>query len=302
MKNKYLLITVLFLGIVAFGSSNKNTTSFLDEEKDKTISVYDPNKKSVEDLKLEEYVMGVVSAEMPASFNEEALKAQAIASRTYAVYKMENTKEDFDVIADISNQAYITVEEMKNKWKEDFDLYFQKVKNAVLSTKNVIMTYEGNAIESFYFAMSNGMTEESQLVFGENKEYLGSVDSSWDKNVKNFVVINTISKEEFCTKLNIQCSDVLFISNVKKSLSGRINTIDINGKSFKGTEVRQLLNLRSTDFEITLGDKIEITTKGYGHGVGMSQYGANEMAKLGYKFEEILKYYYQNIELSTLNV
>lgn len=300
MKNKYLLLIIFVLSIIAVISSRNNTATFLDEE-NTTVNLYDPKTEEVSNLDLEEYVVGVVAAEMPASFNEEALKAQAIAARTYAVYKMEHANKSYDLIADISNQAYITEEEMKDKWKSDFDKYYKKIKNAVEETNKIIMTYESEPIIAYYFAMSNGNTEDAALVFGETKDYLSSVDSSWDKDVNNFEVINTISKTDFCTKLDISC-DTIKIANIKRSNTNRVNTIDINDKTFKGTEVRKLLGLRSTDFEIVIDEDIEITTKGYGHGVGMSQYGANEMAKQGYNYEEILKYYYKNIELKQENV
>ena len=301
MKNKYLLIVVFVLSVTAILSS-RSSTSFLDEKEDGTlVNLYNPKTKEINSLDLEEYVLGVVAAEMPASFNEEALKAQAIAARTYAVYKLEHTNKEYDLIADVSNQAYINKDEMREKWQDEFAYYYKKIQNAVESTKSVIMFYKDEPIIAYYFAMSNGSTEDSSLVFGEKNDYLTSVDSLWDKDVRNYEVINTISKTEFCQKLNILCDNII-IDNINKSGTGRVNTIMINNKIFKGTEVRSLLGLRSTDFEINVKDNIEITTKGYGHGVGMSQYGANEMAKLGYKYDEILKYYYQNVELKPIHV
>lgn len=301
MKNKYLFLMVVLLMIIALWSSKKNTTPFLEEEKDDRISVYDQEEDRVEQVLLEEYILGVVAAEMPASFHEEALKAQAIAARSYAVYKMEHATKDYHIIADISNQAYINQEQMKDKWKDEYSFYYGKVKKAVEDTKGLVMTYNDEVIEAFYFAMSNGSTEDSLLVFGSSKDYLAVVDSSWDKDVNNFIVTNKISKQSFCEKLNIVC-DGIKVDNINKSSSGRVNTIRINDKTFKGTEVRKLLDLRSTDFEINISEKIEITTKGYGHGVGMSQYGANMMAKNGKNHEEILHHYYQNIEIVDKNV
>ncbi len=301
MKNKYLFLMVVLLMIIALWSSKKNTTPFLEEEKDDRISVYDQEEDRIEQVLLEEYILGVVAAEMPASFHEEALKAQAIAARSYAVYKMEHATKDYHIIADISNQAYINQEQMKDKWKDEYSFYYGKVKKAVEDTKGLVMTYNDEVIEAFYFAMSNGSTEDSLLVFGSSKDYLAVVDSSWDKDVNNFIVTNKISKQSFCEKLNIVC-DGIKVDNINKSSSGRVNTIRINDKTFKGTEVRKLLDLRSTDFEINISEKIEITTKGYGHGVGMSQYGANMMAKNGKNHEEILHHYYQNIEIVDKNV
>lgn len=302
MRNKYLLLLIFVLSIVVVLSSRDEAASFFDDDSSQAlINVYDPDTSSVKDMALEEYVIGVVAAEMPASFHEEALKAQAIAARSYALYKMEHANGEFDVIADISNQAFIDEEKMRVKWGADFQYYYERVKKNVEATKGQVMKYDGHVIEAFYFAMSNGSTEDSALVFGEKIDYLEAVDSSWDENVGNFLVTNTISKNDFCKKLNIDCKSIE-IANIKKSSSGRVNTIDINGKTFKGTEIRQLLGLRSTDFTIEVASDVEITTKGYGHGVGMSQYGANELAKLGKTYEEILKHYYQNIEIDVKSV
>ncbi len=301
MKNKYLIYIVLVLAVVAVFSSRSNSATFYDEDSDQTIvSVYDPETENVSSLDLEEYVIGVVAAEMPASFHEEALKAQAIAARTYALYKMKHATKDYDVIADVSNQAYINEDKMKEKWKDEFSIYYKKIKEAVLDTKDVVMTYDGEVIISYYFAMSNGNTEDVSSVFGENKDYLKSVDSSWDKSVNNYEVINTFLKKDFCNKLGID-GDIV-VNTIKRTNTGRVETIVINGKSFKGTSFRQLLGLRSTDFDIYIKDNVKITTRGYGHGVGMSQYGANAMARLGNTYEEILKYYYQNVSLEKVNV
>ena len=159
------------------------------------------------------------------------------------------------------------------------------------------MTYDKDVILSMYFAKSNGKTEDSSYVFGSNKEYLQSVESP----ESNFTSNVSINKEEFCNKLNINCKSII-IKDINKTSSGRVNTININGKEYKGTEIRTLLGLRSTDFTININDTINITMNGYGHGVGMSQYGANEYAKSGKNYEEILKHYYQNINIEKISV
>ncbi len=298
MKNRNLVIAVIILTIIAILSSfDKKETVFLNEEKKVTIK----NNETTEEkeLELEEYIIGVVAGEMPASFEVEALKAQAIAARSYAMNKIKSSKETYDLVTDVSNQVYITQDEMKEKWQSEYDYYYNKIKDAVLETKGLVMKYNDEIISAYYFAMSNGSTEDVSLVFGESKDYLQSVDSSWDKNVKNFTVETNITKEEFCKKLDISCNDII-INNIKRSETKRVNEITINNKTFKGTEVRSILNLRSTDFNIEINESIKITTKGYGHGVGMSQYGANEMAKNGSTYEEILKHYYNNIEISKI--
>lgn len=298
MKNRNLIIAVIFLSVIAILSSfDKKETVFLNEEK--TVTIKNNETKEEKNLELEEYIIGVVAGEMPASFEIEALKAQAIAARSYAMNKINTSNETYDLVTDVTNQVYITTDEMKNKWQSEYDYYYEKIKNAVLETQGLVMKYNDEIISAYYFAMSNGSTEDVSLVFGESKDYLQSVDSSWDENVKNFTVETNITKEEFCKKLDISCDDII-IKDIKRSETNRVNEITINNKKFKGTKVRSLLNLRSTDFDIEINESIKITTKGYGHGVGMSQYGANEMAKNGSTYEEILKHYYNNIEISKI--
>lgn len=302
MKNKILLLIVVVLSVIAISGSKKETTYFNNAKKEEVkeeikLALKDTLTGEIKNIELEDYIVGVVAGEMPASFNEEALKAQAIASRTYAMYKMKNSNGTYDLVTDKTNQVYITEDKMKSLWQENFDYYFEKIKKAVYDTKDLIMTYNGDIILSLYFARSNGKTEDAIAVFGSNEEYLKSVESP-EENLTSEV---TISKDKFCNKLNISC-DAINISNVLKSSSGRINSLNINGKTFKGTEIRTLFDLKSTDFDISIGSEIKFVTKGYGHGVGMSQYGANKLAQNGKNYEEILKHYYQNINIEKNSV
>ena len=162
------------------------------------------------------------------------------------------------------------------------------------------MTYDGEVISAYYFSMSNGYTEDVSSVFGEAKDYLVSVDSAWDKTLKNFTVTTTFTKEDFCNKLSIDCSNIT-INEINRSDTNRVDNIKVNNKTFKGTEFRTLLGLRSTDFNLTqVGTNVVIDTKGYGHGVGMSQYGALGMAKEGYNYMQILEYYYSGAEIKKI--
>lgn len=301
MQNKYLIIVIVVLSIIAIVSSltKKKTAYFNDEEIDVTIKDADSSEETT--LNLEEYIVGVVAGEMPASFAEEALKAQAIAARSYALSKINSATTSYDLVTDITNQVYITPEQMQEKWGSDYEYYYNRVKNAVEDTKNLVMEYEGEIISAYYFAMSNGYTEDVSLVFGENRDYLVSVDSTWDEGVKNFTTTTTFSKQDFCTKLNIDCTNIV-IGDIVRSETNRVITITINDQEFKGTTFRTLLGLRSTDFTIDISDDVKITTKGYGHGVGMSQYGANAMAKNGSNYEEILHHYYKDIDIVEINV
>ncbi len=271
-----------------------------NEEKKIEIKVLKENNK-IENISLEDYIIGVVAAEMPALFHEEALRAQAIASRTYALYKIENSDVNYDVTTDVTTQSYITIEEMKTKWEGDFDLYYDKIKTIVKETENLVMYYNDEVICSFYFSISNGRTEDAANVFGTSLDYIVPVESPLDKNVAYYETNTTFTKENFCSLLNISC-DFITIQNIIHNESGYIDTIIINNKEFKGTELRNLLGIRSADINIEISDEIIVTTKGYGHGVGMSQHGANEMAKLGSNYEEILNHYYKNIEILKYNV
>lgn len=298
MQNRILLIISICLSLILLFMGSNNTTLFYTEP---NILVKSSDNNTITSMNLEEYVIGVVAKEMPASFNEEALKAQAIASRTYAVYKMQNSNKDYDIVTDVSNQGYMSISEMENKWGTEFNKYYEKVKSAVDKTKGKIMLYNNEVIEAYYFAMSNGYTEDVELVFSEKKEYLQSVKSEYeDENLKNFSVTETYNKKEICEKLELNCNN-FNISKIERSNTGRVNTITINDKEIKGTTFRSKLGLRSTDFRVEINnDEVKITTKGYGHGVGMSQYGANGMANNGYNYEEILKYYYKNIKISSI--
>ena len=299
MINKYLIIIIGVLSIVMVGSFKKTTSFYSKPKKETNLVLYDREKDTKDTLELENYIVGVVSAEMPASFNEEALKAQAVAARTYALYMIKHSNKDYDLISDITNQGYYDINDMKNKWGKDYEYYYNKIKKVVNDTKGEFLSYNDEVIIAYYFAMSNGKTENVQNVFKEEKNYLKSVDSSWDKNVHNFEVTNNYSYEEFKSKLNI---NNIKIGDIKRNSTGRVEYIVIDNKRFKVTEIRKLLDLRSTDFDIELKDRVYVTTRGYGHGVGLSQWGANEMAKMGHNYKEILAYYYQNTKIKNINV
>lgn len=243
-------------------------------------------------ITLHNYIVGVVSAEMPASFHEEALKAQSIASRTYLINTMSTTPIDTTT----NSQVYIDGKEMKEKWGTEYEKYYTKISNCVKATKREIITYNNHPIKAFYHSMSNGYTSSSINVFNEQYDYLNITESNEENTLKTI----TFSRQYFCTKLNIDCNAIT-LTNIKKDESNRIKSITINQKTYTGVELRKLLSLRSTDFEINVTDTIiEITTNGYGHGVGMSQYGANTMANNNASYKEILLHYYQNTEISNI--
>lgn len=296
-----VLISTLAVPLIItnFFYEYKFSTGLVIKKEEKKIRVLKKDN-TVEILNLEDYLIGVVSAEVPVSFEEEAIKAQAVAARTYALKRMQNNKDNnYDVTDDTSSQVYQTEEELKSKWKDKYEEYRNKIKNAVYNTKGEYLTYNNDIIYAFFFSTSNGKTEDNKDVFGQDLPYLKVVDSSFDeKETSGFVATKTFNLNEFYQKLGMPYNEILNIKNKELTTSGRIKNITINDKLFKGTEVRTKLSLRSTDFNIEQNNKeIKITTKGFGHGVGMSQYGANALAKQNKNYKEILNYYYQGTNL-----
>lgn len=281
-------------------SKNNIVENSIDEKndsnnRDSTIYVSTIINNEKTELSLEDYIVGVVSCEMPASFDIEALKAMSVAARTYALYKRNKNKT---LKTTTDDQCYIDINTMKNKWKNNFDKYYDKISNAVNDTKGEYMTYNDKAIIAFYFSISNGKTENVENVFSQKLDYLVSVDSSWDKKNSSNEKDIKMKVSDFLKKLSINDKKINDIK-IDRSSTNRINNIKINGKSYKGTKFRSLLNLKSTDIEIKYdNDYVYIHTVGYGHGVGMSQYGANYMAQDGYKYEDILKHYYTGIKIT----
>ena len=259
-------------------------------------TIYKNDKINIDGIKLENYVIGVVAAEMPATFSFEALKAQAVASRTFAYNKIINNKINYDNLTLDKGQAYITIDEMKRKWNDSFESYYLKIKKAVKETQGEIIIYNNKPINAYYFSSSNGYTEDSKNVFGE-EEYLVSVESKMDLNSKEYYAEKIINIDMFKEKLNIT-GEGINISDIKKSNTNHVEYLNINGVNIKGIDFRKKLELRSTDFDIEIiNSDVKITTRGYGHGVGMSQTGANYLALDGMKYNEIINYFYKNVSI-----
>lgn len=285
-------------------NKSENITSVAEENKPKettndnnvvTVTVF-RNNGTVLNLELEDYLVNVVAAEMPASFNDEALKAQAILARTYAKKAIKTGKVLTDTV---STQVYKDNNELKTMWKNDYNKYYEKVKNAVLETAGIVLKYNGDYIEAIYHSTSNGLTEDAKYVWGNSFPYLKTVDSSYDKNVKNYEVSTFFSYEKLSNILGFQINSETDMSILERNNSNRVMTVLIGSSLYDGVRFRTLLNLRSTDFEIKKDiDGVNIVTKGYGHGVGMSQYGANEMAKKGFTYADILNHYYEGVSIS----
>lgn len=269
---------------------NNTTNSSVSE-----ITVYRSNG-SVINLNMTDYLIGVVSSEMPASFNLEALKAQSVLARTYALKAKQTGKKLTDTV---STQSYIDIDQMKNKWGNSFNTYYNKIKNAVENTNGEYLSYNGNYIEVLYHSTNNGKTESSFDVFGNYYPYLISVSSEYDKNASSYLRTISMPLDTISNKLGLSLNNDSVISILSYTDGGNIKEININGNNFSGKKVRELLGLRSADFDISISDNnANITTRGYGHGVGMSQYGANGMANAGYSYKDILSHYYPGTTLT----
>lgn len=269
---------------------NNTTNSSVSE-----ITIYRSNG-SVINLNMTDYLIGVVSSEMPASFNLEALKAQSVLARTYALKAKQTGKKLTDTV---STQCYIDIDQMKNKWGNSFNTYYNKIKNAVENTNGEYLSYNGNYIEALYHSTNNGKTESSFDVFGNYYPYLISVSSEYDKNASSYLRTISMPLDTISNKLGLSLNNDSVISILSYTDGGNIKEININGNNFSGKKVRELLGLRSADFDISISDNnANITTRGYGHGVGMSQYGANGMANAGYSYKDILSHYYPGTTLT----
>ncbi|MEH6942837.1 stage II sporulation protein D [Bacillus sp. JJ722] len=270
------------------------------------VAVLRSADNKVSKLPLEKYIVGVVAAEMPAEFELEALKAQALTARTYIVNHMMNGSSNkalkgADVTDTVDDQVYKSDDELKAQWGADYNWKYKKVAQAVLETEGQIITYGGKPITATFFSTSNGFTENSEAIWPSPYPYLKSVESPWDKQSPKFYDRKVVSVEQFEKSLGVNIKDKNSIGSIIKRTPGkRVASVKINGKVISGKDVREKLGLRSSDFSWERkGDSIIITTKGYGHGVGMSQYGANGMAKEGKNYEQIVKHYYSGIQIAS---
>ena len=263
------------------------------------------NKDRIDNVMLEDYVVGVVAGEMPVSFDMEALKAQAVASRSYVLRKLNDNRDgSYDVVDTTSNQVYFDLDDLKNNWQDNYINYLNKVREAVNATAGEYLEYNGDVANTMFFSTSNGYTEDCSVVFSSDVPYLRSVESNWDSSVNsNFNYVKEVSLKEFYNMLGLTFNNKLNIIILKRSNSNRVISLKINGVDFSGSDVYNRLKIRSTDFNITQnGDNIIIKTKGFGHGVGMSQYGAYGMAKAGYNYKEILSHYYVGTNLNKVDL
>lgn len=297
MKEIGVKIGIVFFILIAFlsmqfKSKYEETTITGKQEPDKPVQVAVTIDNNVNYIDMDDYLLGVVAGEMPAEFEIEALKAQVVASRTF-VYN-----RNLSVDNTTNSQVYLSEEQMKENWGDKYDQYRQKIVTAIDETNDEVMKYDGQYISAMFFSSSNGYTENVEDYFESSAlPYLRSVDSHWDLTVDpSNSRSKTFSREQL--KEKFACTDLDFnIIAYKKS--GRVATLSVGGKNYSGRQVREILGLASSCFEIEYSDGDYIfKTLGNGHGVGMSQYGAQGMALEGADYKTILNHYYTNIEIT----
>lgn len=283
-------------------------------EKNKTentaenVKVLSASSGQVTEMPIREYLIASVAAEIGGSAEEEAIKAQAIACHTLLLYK--RTHKDASLgDADISDtsQKLLTTAEQQEKWGENYFVFREKTEKCVTEVENKILCFDGEPIMATFFSTSNGKTENSENVWGKALPYLISVDSPDDKLSPKFSSTVSVTAEEFkktLTEKGAAPSEKAeeWIGKCELNSTGTVKSITLCGKDFSGTEVRSMFSLKSATFSVKYEDeKFTFTVSGYGHGVGMSQYGANEMAKKGNTYDEILLHYYKNAVISTVS-
>ncbi|WP_156939795.1 stage II sporulation protein D [Clostridium lundense] len=299
-------------------SKNIPNVPIKNHEKNIKVKVYISQKRTVEEMDLEEYIKGVIAAEMPVEFNIEALKAQAVAARTYALAHIESEggKRCSNVLnADLCNTTHCQVfmhkdERMKDWPKSKGEAYWRKIEDSVKETRSEVITYGGKVIkEPYYFAVSSGNTENASEVFSESIPYLKSVKSPGEESAQKYKTSISYSNNSLTNIINgyypksIPSSNSLK-SNIKiksRTEAGSVKELQLGKTTVSGVKFRSMLGLNSTNFSIVFNkNSVDIVCKGYGHGVGMSQWGANAMAKSNKNYKEILGHYYQGTKVEKL--
>lgn len=329
---KYLIYILLFITIcftiptiftkipqkenIAKEDNDIQTTQTIKEydyKKYNTVKLLHKSTNQVEELNLDEYLYGVVSSEMPANFEKEALKAQAVVARTYTLYKiMQGNKHKNADICDDSTccQAWISKQERLKRWKaENREEYWNKIVNCVNETKGKMVTYEGKPINAFFHSNSGGYTEAPLDVWGgSGYAYLQSVQTAGEDAYSQYSSKTTMTKKEFIEKIKKEHSNFKIDFNEKDCIKvkeytkgNRIKTIKVGNLELSGVEIRTLCGLRSANFKVTIEkDNIVFEVIGYGHGVGMSQTGADSLAKQGYDYEKIICHFYTGVKVEDI--
>ena len=319
MKN-YLLSSLFLVFLIAFapfitlisfstGSADDPTSVYYGAENGR-VRVLQVSSQKILSMDLTEYLIGAVASEMPASFSEEALKAQAIASYTYLKWLMLNSDSSAEALWDISDdsgthQGFLSLEQMKERWGDKYDTYYGKLKRIVESVKGEYIAYNGEPVLAVFHGISAGSTADSSELWNEPLPYLISVDAPGDKLSPDLVSVNSFTYGELSVIIeNISGSSTdgidkkEWIKIISADKNGYVISVSIGGITVSGTELKALLSLKSPNFIVkTTDSKVEFTVYGKGHGLGMSQYSADFMARQGYDYKEILGHFYTDTEL-----
>jgi len=278
-----------------------------DSGKEPTVRVWLHEKEETVEYPLEEAVMRVVAAEMPASFPEEALKAQAIVARTYIMRRLpapwgsveRHKEENADICDDFQHcQAFLEDEDIEARWGDSAEKWLKIIKEAVSETKGQVLTCQGQLIDPVYHSTCGGQTESAADCWQHDVSALQSVACPWDTEAPRYLSCEVFTTEELMEKLQVKQEELAQLTINGRTEGHRVIQVTAGEQSWSGTEIRTLLGLNSANFSfVQMGDKWLFTIQGYGHGVGMCQYGAKGMAEAGYGFQEILQYYYQDVVL-----
>lgn len=295
-------------------STQENIKSTYNYKNYGTIKLLHKKTGEVEQVNIDDYLCNVVSAEMPADYEIEALKAQAVVARTYTIYKINNKKHENADICDDSTccQAWVDKETRFSRWEESKrESNWEKIQKCIQETQGQIITYQNQPINAFFHANSGGKTELPVNVWGgTGLPYLQVVETAGEEGYKQYESEVELTQDELIEKLKTKYSDISIDFSNQEDLkileytdSGRVKTVKFGNHEISGIETRTLLGLKSTNFEISKeNDKIKFTVKGYGHGVGMSQTGADAMAKQGKNYKEIINHFYSGVEIKEVNL
>lgn len=302
-----VLFPLFSMKSTAFGGTSKDTGTY-EASNGKAFRIYMTDSKKISEITAEDYVTGVVLAEMPAEYEPEALKAQAVVAYTYALYKSDIRKNEAYDITDSheTDQAFLSKEEAEARFGENYGKYFEKVSSAVKEVLGQAVTYGGSPILAACHGVSGGRTESAELLWGGSYPYLCSVESVGDLLSPDYLSEAKFSAEELVGALSelgisFDGDEAEWFRNIERTDSGYVSSTDICGTTVDGSDLRKALGLKSTAFDCSYEDgKFVFTVRGYGHGVGMSQYGAQFMALQGSDYKEILNWYYKDCEIESL--
>ena len=315
---KFIVFAVILIIIVTLGLPLlvNLLTGPEPEAENMKVRLYHHDSGQIEEIALNEYVTGVVAAEMPAEFPVEALKAQAVAARTYVLKRLlsggvvNREHPEADVCDDHRHaQAWLSQEQMKERWGVvNYYRYYYKIRQAVDATGYTVITYRDDLIDPVYHSACGGRTENSEAVWKYNVPYLKSVNCPYENDPRSVQRVSyTLAQAQKALGINLEAVPVAAGSSpvkpVEQTETGRVKTVRAGDVDLPAVLVRERLGLRSTNFSCQLqGDKLVFTTVGYGHGVGMCQYGAKGLAEHGYSHQEILEHYYTGVNVEELEM